>query len=134
MTVNPYLHFKGNCAEAIAFYEKSFGVKAKDVAKFSDIPQGEGYKAEPGTENYITHACLPLGEGEHSIFMSDWLEAEKGRNISISVAFSSMDEAKKAFDKLAAGGEVEEPLSRTFWAEAWGSLTDKFGIMWQVTV
>ena len=132
MKINPYLHFKGNCAEAIAFYENAFGIKAQDVTKFSDIPSSEGYIPESGTENYITHACLNFGE--HAIFMSDWTDAEAGTNISISVAFNTVDEAKVAFDKLAVGGKVETPLDKTFWSQAWGSLTDKFGIVWQITV
>ena len=136
MKVNPYLHFKGNCAEAIAFYENAFGIKAENVTRFSDIPQSEGYTAEPGTENYITHACLNFGtkNAMHGLMMSDWTDAKIGQNISVSVAFDTTAKAKSAFEKLKPGGIVEQEIGKTFWSECWGSLTDKFGIMWQITV
>jgi len=136
MKVNPYLHFRGNCAQAITFYEDVFGIKAENVVKFSDMPQEAGYKITSGTEDYITHACLNFGEENalHGIMMSDWTQAEIGTNMSISVAFNNLEEAQVAFDKLKVGGKVEQPLAKTFWSEGWGSIVDKFGIQWQITV
>jgi PhnB protein len=48
MKIKPYLHFNGNCAEAIEFYEKAFGVKAH-VLRYIDTPPSEGYQPPPGT-------------------------------------------------------------------------------------
>jgi len=135
MKVNPYLHFKGNCAEAIAFYENAFGIKAKNIVRFSDTMIRDD-KQKPGQENYIQHACLSFGKENamHGLMMSDWEDAEIGRNISISVALKTPEEAKLVFDKLKLGGVVETELAKQFWTECWGSLTDKFGIMWQITI
>ena len=36
------------------------------------------------------------------------------------------------FDALAEGGQVTMPLDKTFWAEAFGMVTDRFGTPWMV--
>jgi PhnB protein len=33
---------------------------------------------------------------------------------------------------LAAGGQVQMPFEKTFWAEGFGMLVDKFGTPWMV--
>jgi len=114
MKVNPYLHFKGNCAEAVKFYEGAFGIKATI------------YPSEDGKS--ILHA--DIGD----IMFCDWEDAPDKANISVSVAYDTTKQAKVVFDKLAAGGKIEQAIDKTDWSEYWGSLTDKFGIMWQVTV
>lgn len=63
MNVMPYLAFNGNCAEALALYEKAFGVKACEVVKYSDSPPAEGYQPPPGTEDFVMHTELKLGAG-----------------------------------------------------------------------
>ena len=40
--------------------------------------------------------------------------------------------AQRVFDALAAGGQVQMPYAKTFWAEGFGMLTDKFGVPWMV--
>ena len=52
---------------------------------------------------------------------------------SLSLGYPTPAEAKKAFDALAAGGKVTMPLGKTFWAEAFGMLTDQFGVGWMVS-
>ena len=42
--------------------------------------------------------------------------------------------ARRAFDRLAAGGQVQMPLCKTFWSPLFGMLTDKFGIGWMVGI
>ena len=44
-----------------------------------------------------------------------------------------MDEIKSLFNKLKDGGTVEMDLQETFWSKCYGSLTDKFGIIWQLS-
>lgn len=48
------------------------------------------------------------------------------------VNVDSTDEAKRIFGALAAGGQVQVPLDKTFFSEAWGMLVDRFGIPWMV--
>jgi len=41
-------------------------------------------------------------------------------------------EAKRVFDALSQGGEVQQPIAETFFASAFGMCTDRFGIPWMV--
>ena len=43
-----------------------------------------------------------------------------------------VDRAREIFTNLSDGGTVTMPLDKTFWAEAFGMVTDKFGISWMV--
>ena len=40
--------------------------------------------------------------------------------------------AKRIFDALAPGGNVVMPMQKTFWSEAYGMVTDRFGTPWMV--
>ncbi|MBK1811162.1 VOC family protein [Clostridium sp. YIM B02505] len=44
-----------------------------------------------------------------------------------------MEEVKSCYDKLKEGGTVDMELQETFWSKSYGTLTDKFGILWQLS-
>jgi PhnB protein len=35
---------------------------------------------------------------------------------------------------LADGGTATQPVDKTFWSDAFGMLTDRFGVNWMVTL
>jgi PhnB protein len=41
-------------------------------------------------------------------------------------------EAEKLFTAVGKGGQILQPLTKTFFASKFGMVTDKFGIMWMV--
>jgi PhnB protein len=51
---------------------------------------------------------------------------------SIALNYETAAEARRIFDKLAEGGKVMMPIGKTFWAEAFGMFTDRFGTPWMV--
>jgi PhnB protein len=51
---------------------------------------------------------------------------------TVSLAYPSVDEAKRVFDALAEGGKVSMPFQETFWVERFGMVTDRFGTPWMV--
>lgn len=130
--LEPYLFFNGNCAEAIRFYEKVLGGKLEMMMKASEAPAQEGCGAvDP---NAIMHACV-LVEGAR-LMASDWMGQEPYpgiRGVSLTLNYASVEEAKRKFDALAAGGKVIMPPGKTFWVESFGMLTDKFGANWMVS-
>jgi PhnB protein len=52
----------------------------------------------------------------------------------ISLALSPADEAEaeRTFNALAEGGQVQMPLTRTFFSKAFGMVADRFGVSWMV--
>ena len=57
-------------------------------------------------------------------------EAPKG--FSLSLHMTSTAEAERIFPTLADGGEVVIPLDKTFWAERFGMVVDRFGVPWMI--
>ena len=51
---------------------------------------------------------------------------------ALSLSYPAADEARRVFNALADGGTVTMPMEKTFWAEAYGMLTDRFGTPWMV--
>lgn len=135
MKIKPYLNFNGNCAEAIELYEKAFGVKAK-VMRYSDAPPSEGYQLAPGTENFVMHACL-TNRNDYTVFLADMppeMPCAFGNGMSVLMELDDEQAVKSAFDILKEGGKVTMELQQTFWSKCFGSLEDKFGVNWMLSI
>jgi PhnB protein len=46
----------------------------------------------------------------------------------------SIDDAERIFAGLTDGGTVEMPLEEVFWALRFGSVVDRFGTSWMISV
>jgi len=135
--INIYLTFNGNCEDAFKFYQSVFGGEFPYIGRFKDMPPGEDPKLKPGEENRIMHVSLPISK-ETLLMGSDtggeWASSySQGNNFSISITADSKEEAERLFKGLSAGGTVTMPLGKTFWADCFGMLTDKFGISWMMS-
>ena len=134
MRICPYISFSGNCEEAVAFYAKAFNVKA-EIMRYKDAPPENGYEPSEGTENLVMHAQFELG-GEMVMFCDTPPEypVQTGNNIALMAEFDNADSARAAFDALKEGGEVNMEIQETFWSKCFGSLIDKFGINWNISI
>ena len=131
MQINPYLNFDGNCAEAMRFYEKALGGKL-EMMPFAGSPMESDIPV--AYRNRIMHACLTTADGQ-SLMASDtgpWAPYEAPKGIQVTLNCDTAAEGKKDFDALSQGGKVMMPLDKTFWAEAFGMFTDRFGTPWMV--
>lgn len=135
-TTNTYLTFNGNCEEAFNFYKSVFGGEFSRVARFSDMPQNEGYPVAETDPNKIMHISLPIGQsvllGSDAGF--EWADSlVAGNNFSVSVSAESRAEAEKIFNAFAQEGQISMPLADTFWGAFFGSIIDQFGINWMIS-
>jgi PhnB protein len=133
--VEPYLFFNGNCEEAIQFYQKALGAEVEMMMRFKDSPEpAQPGMVMPGYENKIMHATLRIGRTK--VMASDGCGDGKSafEGFSLSIAFGSQEEARKAFAALSEAGKVTMPLGPTFWTPLFGMLTDRFGVGWMVGV
>ena len=127
-TLDSYLFFNGNCAEAMRFYERTLGGKL-EMMTHAQSPIAD--QAPPGSSDRIMHARLSLDD--RSLMASDTMPGQPYGGIkgfSLAVVYPTAAEAKRIFEPLAEGGQVTMPLQKTFWAEAFGMLTDRFGTPW----
>ena len=130
MSLNPYLHFNGQCETAFKFYEKVLGGKIESMMTHGDSPMADKVSAD--WRNKIMHASLNLGDGV--LMGSDAPPQYFKKPQGFSVSFSLKDPAKaeKIFKALSEKGAVEMPLQQTFWAKRFGMCTDQFGIAWMI--
>lgn len=136
MPTIPYLFFGGNCAEAMRFYEKTFGGKLDALMTYGEHPPGEGFSCPDALQDKIMHAHLILPDGSTLMASDDMSPGPyKGMSgYSVAVSFKTLEEVKRVFDALSEGGHVWMPLGRTFWSEAFGMCSDRFGAGWMVSL
>jgi len=132
MQIQPYLSFEGKCEEAINFYRTALGAQVEMLMRFKEAPDQS--MMTPGSGDKVMHASLKIGEA--TVFASDGRCMGKANfsGISLSLTPSSESDAKRFFNALADGGQVQVPLSKTFFSPAFGVVADKFGVPWMIYV
>ena len=129
--LDSYLFFNGNCAAAMRFYEQTLGGKLDAMLTYADSPDPK--QCTPQTKDMIMHARLVV-DGRALMASDSPPEYQKPMSgFSLSLGYQSADEARRVFDALAQGGSVTMPMQKTFWAESFGMLTDRFGTAWMVS-
>jgi PhnB protein len=135
MKIDPYLFYDGRCEEAINFYKTALGAEVQMMMRYSDSPAPTPPgMLPPGSEQKIMHAALMIGGALIMLSDGDCKGETAFKGFSISLDCANEAEARKAFDALAAGGQVKMPLAQTFWAPLFGMVADKFGVNWMVGV
>jgi PhnB protein len=134
MTVKPYLFFDGRCEEAIEFYRTAVGAEVQMLMRFKDSPEPPPGGHKPGTENKIMHASFRIGD---SVIMgSDGNCAGQAKfdGFSLAISVTNKAEAERLFAGLSNGGQVQLPLTKTFFSPSFGMVKDRFGVAWMIMV
>jgi PhnB protein len=130
MRVQPYLFFDGRCEEAMEFYRTALGAEVTALMRFRESPDpGSG---PPGSENKVMHASFRIGETELMASDGNCAGHASFQGISLSLSAADVDEADRLFAALAVGGQVQMPLSPTFFAARFGMVADRFGVSWMI--
>jgi PhnB protein len=138
MKVQPYLFFDGRCEEALNFYKTVLGAEIQMLMRFKDNPEpgGGGDGCGPGVVDgeKIMHANFLVGETQ--IMASDGNATGKPsfQGFSLSLNPPTEADAQRLFTALGEGGQVQMPLTKTFFAKAFGMVADKFGVGWMIIV
>ena len=138
MKVESYLMFDGRCDEALEFYRHALGAQVTMLMRYKDNPEpaaGQGCAdgGGPGpTPEMVMHAEFTLGET--TLMASDGMGSGKAsfQGISLALSPASEAEAQRLFNALADGGQVQMPLAKTFFSQAFGMVADRFGVPWMV--
>jgi PhnB protein len=110
-TINPWINFNGNAAEAFTFYQAAFGGELTKTPFFA------------------------LSIGQNTLFGNDVPEemgrvSEEENRSKIAVSAESREAADRIFNGLSAGGIVEMRMADSPWGSYFGMFRDKFGIEW----
>jgi PhnB protein len=125
-TLNPYLTFNGNCREAMNFYKECLGGELT-VTVVGDSPVAS--QVPPDMKDLLLHSSLKTAELE---LMGTDMQPERlneGNDVHLCLVCKTEGETKSLFEKLSAGGKVNQPLHEMFFGMI-GTLTDKFGKRW----
>ena len=130
MQMTPYLNFKGDCEAAFKFYEQCLGGQLGTIFRYGGSPLADS--VPPDWSNKVMHGSVTIGG---QVLMGgdvapDSYEEPKGFSLSLQIRNTA--EAERVFHDLAAGGKVVLPLEKTFWAERFGMVVDRFGIPWLI--
>jgi PhnB protein len=133
MNIAPQLAFAGQCRRAFEFCAELLGGKIVVMNMFGG---NEDRALPPGSKaaeaDQIRFAEIRIGDAvlRGNDLPEDQFSPMKGFNVSLHI--EKVDEARRIFEALSAGGKVTTPLSKVDWADKFGMVTDKFGVPWLV--
>lgn len=131
--LNAYLSFDGTCRDAMRFYERVLGGRLEALLTWAEAP-GDGPPVPASHADRIMHAYL--AHPEFALMAGDvppGVAFTPMQGVMLALTYPSADEARRVFAALAEGGNVTMPLAGTFWAEAFGMVTDRWGTPWGVS-
>lgn len=125
----PYIH-SDDARKQAEFYVKALGGEIILLKTFADLPQSDD-RTKP-IRDKILH--LRLRAAGQTFFMSDSVRepVNMGNGLDLTLEYADEEEARQAFDGLAAGGTVIMPFARQFWGSMSGMVADPFGVRWQI--
>jgi|SRR5690554_1785204 len=129
MKIQPYLNFDGDCAEALRHYADVLGGELH-ITTFGESPGGD--QMPESERDRVMHARLSVGD---QVLMAS--DAPRGRyqkpaGSYVSIMLDDAAEARRIFDALRDGAEIQMPFEATFWSPGFGMLTDRWGTPWMV--
>ena len=131
----PYVFFRGRCAEAIAYYKQALGAEELVVMRFKDSPEPPPPGVvPPGAENRIMHATLRIAGAE--LMMSDGMRDGPSDFDCVAISLTVANEADvdRVYNALVKDGKSTMPPRSTFFAKRFAGLIDKFGVNWMILV
>ncbi len=138
MQVETYLFFEGRCEEALEFYKRELGAEVTALMRYKEAPKpsegapSDGCQLPPNSEEKVMHCNFRIG--------STTLMASDGRcsgkpsfaGFSLTITAPNNAEAERLFAALSKGGQVQMPMTETFFAARFGMAADPFGVSWMV--
>ena len=130
MQVSTYLSFNGQCEAAFTFYEQCLGAHLGAIFRYAGTPLADQVPAD--WQDKVMHGSLTVGE--HVLMGGDVApdRYEEPKGFSLSLQITNATEAERIFRELGKDGTVAVPLEKTFWAERFGMVVDRFGIPWLI--
>ncbi len=129
-SLTPFLLFDGNCAEAMAFYQRCLGGELT-IVRLGDTPMAAQHaQAKHGR---VVHARLIAGP--IILTATDWLHETRrprpGNTVGLYLNDAPFEELRRSFDALSEGADpdlLDELRDLPF--GSYGHLCDRFGVHW----
>lgn len=135
MNVQTTLNFYGRTEEAVTFYGRAIEAQTRFMMRFRDCPDPS--QSRPGMAEKIFHATFRIGSTD--IMASDCGCEQPPADrpfagFALALRVETPEQAERYFAALSEGGRIQIPLLKTFFAERYGIVTDRFGVAWKIMV
>ena len=135
MQVQPYLFLDGRCEEALEFYRSKLGAEVTTLMRFKDSPEPhQPGMVPPGSENKVMHSSFRIGDTTLMASDGRCLGHPTFQGFALSITVANDAEAERLFGALSVGGQVQMPMTKTFFSSRFGMVADRFGVSWMVLV
>ena len=135
MDVQTTLNFYGRTEEAVTFYGRAIEAETLFLVRFRDCP--DPALSRLGMDEKIFHATFRIGS---TVIMASDCGCERPppetrfAGFSLALRVETAEKAECFFAALTEGGQIQVPIQKTFFAERYGILVDRFGVLWKVMV
>jgi PhnB protein len=112
MQISTYLNFKGNCADAIKFYEQALGAKVLFQMTWGESPMAKD--CPPEMHGMIMHSTLQVGEGQIMCADSPPDRYEKPAGMSVSLHVKDARRSREALQLCISRRQHADAVSEDF--------------------
>lgn len=126
MQLDIYLNYPGHCEKAFRFYEAHLGGKIKLMTVHQPAPPH--FPKE--WEKPVQHAIIELGGT--LVRGADVPNAEPMRSAYLTLRLDTPEEAENIYNLLSHEGNIFMKMEKTFFANRFAMLRDKFGTSWML--
>jgi PhnB protein len=128
MKLDVYVNYPGHCRQAFEFYAKHLGGRITLMTTHGQGPNAANLA--PAQKDAILHARLEIGA---SVLMgADIPNAEPMRSAYLTLRVDNEGEAERIYELLSGGGQIFMKMEKTFFANRFAMLRDRFGTSWML--
>jgi PhnB protein len=130
MKLYVYLNYGGNCAQAFRFYEEHLGGTITMMSTHGEQPNPANVPAE--WKDAILHARIEIGD---TVVMGADVPPDRFqpmRSAYLTMMADTAAEAERVYALLTDGGQIFMKMEKTFFANRFAMLRDKFGTSWMI--
>jgi PhnB protein len=121
-----YINYPGHCEEAFKFYEQNLGGKITLMMPHQQPPAN--FPKE--WKQPILHAIFEIGGT--LVRGADIPNAEPMRSVYLTLRLDTPEKAEHIYNLLSSDGEIFMKMEKTFFANRFAMLRDKFGTSWML--
>jgi PhnB protein len=123
----------GRAKEAIEYYQEALNANVLFKQTFGEGPKDEAAKIKEDDLALIAHSVLKIGENQ--IMIADTipeLPFQNGNQVSICITSNDISVIKHFYENLKKDGKILIELNEVYFSPAYGMVTDKFGVTFQL--
>lgn len=126
LKLDVYVNYPGHCREAFEFYAQH--LNGNITLMTAHQPPPASFPKE--WTNPILHAIVEIG----GVLLrgADVPHAEPMRSVYLTLRLNTAEQAEELYELLSRDGEIFMKMEKTFFANRFAMLRDKFGTSWML--